>query len=167
MTTKKEMLGLLDNLKGKIADDIRKLIEAMPDEPEVWKPEEIKWENYFIMSPDGSISRVDYSKECYLKTGFCRPNGVDSRHFFDKTVMPMFLIALRAYQIDPEWKADWKNPSQSKWTLFYDHQHCAWNLDLHQIFQFPGQPYMAGSTARQIRDELNSGFLKVGIGEKK
>ena len=163
MTTKKEMLGLLDNLKGKIADDIRKLIEAMPDEPEVWKPEEIKWENYFIMSPDGSISRVDYSKECYLKTGFCRPNGVDSRHFFDKTVMPMFLIALRAYQIDPEWKADWKDRFQRKYTPYFDHEYNEWSFYTNTTHEIPGAPYTNSETIDQIVNELKSGFLKVRI----
>jgi len=139
-------------------------VEANLVKPEVWKPEEIKWPGYYTISGDGEVTHTPGRLHTiYISSGFCRPTKESARKFFDGTVKPMALIALRAFEIDPEWTADWNDPRQEKWSLFFNHSKNNWMRESCVYSQAPGTPYMAKSTADQIFEELKSGFLQVGV----
>lgn len=70
-------------------------------------------------------------------------------------------LEARVLEIEPNWKADWKDTDQGKWSMHYNYsikKYQKWrNLEIRDI----GVIYMSEKTATQILEELNSGRYKL------
>ena len=155
-----------DDFHGRTYKAIKRLKELI-EGPKRWVPA-AKGNGVAKIFGDGrlyySISDSKNS-EIYINVGRAYESMEVAEYLRDEYMTPQALILRRAEEIyidlGERWVADWKDSDQLKYYIYYGILDKKWGLSSNRYNKICGTAYMSERAARQIVEELNSGYIQL------
>ena len=155
-----------EDFHGKTYRAIKALKEAL-EGPKQWVPA-VKSDGVIKIFGDGRLyDSISDSKDAekHINVGRAYESMEVAEYLRDEYMTPQALILRRAEEIYIDlgyrWVADWKDADQRKCYVYYNGQDGEWKCGYTGYYKTCGATYMSERAARQIVEELNSGYIQL------
>ena len=154
-----------DDFHGRTYKAIKRLKELI-EGPKRWKPE-VKGRKAAVILADGDVFVDDgcVRPVDHIAVGRAYESREVAEYLRDEYMTPQALILRRAEEIyidlGERWVADWKDSDQLKCYIYYGILDKKWGLSSNRYNKICGTAYMSERAARQIVEELNSGYIQL------
>ena len=143
-----EQLDKIKAIEKQMAQLQKQLEEVLNSPKEVWKPR-----GRHTITSYGVIDNIPSdSQNNFIGTFLTREQAVKAKPQLRAFAQLLAYVA----EFDSEWKADWNDKYQEKWTVYFDHfsqKWCSISFCASQSIQV----YMSEQCARELADKLNTG----------
>jgi hypothetical protein len=138
----------------KLEQELSALKKELAESQELWKPEYD--DKYFFVSNLGTVERNnldDFRWNVILRTDFFPTS--EQAEKASKYMRQSNMVIKACLQVDPYFEPDWRDESQDKWTMFYNHESNRWELSRANITQIAPCFVSSSKKAQQVCDLLN------------